>query len=447
MSKIVFAYQSWNNDFDYFNPNTHPSDSVINGVKTVPYTHGGQYFTWESVNYDYSVVYRKSYEELIDMGVKAIRNDYLQGLVEHRLLSSIPEGQKYIYPVSVHQVSYFKYNRHHGFDFIDARVINDVKNNRAKIVIMFPYEGNTGIVDGSQVNKGCLYVDEWCSRIGFSKNQVYFIHGNILADNFNNHVTNYTSQSIDAFTTWLPRDFMANHNHKQPEYRPVDNKNLYLCYNRTIRPHRKFLLANLYKNNLIDRGIISFGQKLNSDAIRHEFVVEKQFHYEDICQGLSDITPIEIDMDLRTNNPAIDIQPDHYEKTFISVMPETHYEDGILFRSEKIWKTLAVGHPFMVISCAGFLESLKELGYKTYGKWINESYDAEPNWLRRIHLITQEIKRLSSLSIDNLKAMREEMKEDVQYNMDLLRSHYKRDMEHDGSGPLYRRVEAIWNSF
>lgn len=447
MSKIVFAYQSWNKDFGYFNPNTHPSDSIINGVKTVPYTHGGQYFTWESVQYDYSVVHRKSYEELMAMGVQAIKSDYLEGLVEHRLLSSIPEGQKYIFPVSVHQVNYFNYNRFHGFDFVDPRVINDVKNNRAKIVIMFPYEGNTGIVDGSQVNKGCLYVDEWCQKAGFTKDQVYFVHGNILADKFNDMVTNYTSQSVDAFTTWLPREYMADINYKQPEYKPEKEKNLYLCYNRTVRQHRKFLLASLYKSNLLHRGIVSFGQKLNADALRHEFGAEKQYQYEDICEMLTSITPLTIDMDLRTNNPAIDIQTNHYEKTFISLMPETHFEDGIMFRSEKIWKTLAVGHPFIVISCAGFLESLKEQGYRTFGRWINESYDAEPHWLRRIHLITEEIKRLSTLSIDTLKAMREEMREDIQHNMDLLRTHYNRDMEHNGSGPLYRRVENIWNSF
>lgn len=53
MKEILFAYQSYNNDFDCYNPNAWPSDWVINGKKIIPYTHGPQFFTWESLDHDY----------------------------------------------------------------------------------------------------------------------------------------------------------------------------------------------------------------------------------------------------------------------------------------------------------------------------------------------------------------------------------------------------------
>jgi len=447
MNEIIFAYQSWNNDFNYFNPNTHPSDSVIDGVKTVPYTHGGQYFTWESVNYDYGIVRRTSYEDLVKMGVLAIKSDYLDNLVTRKLLSDIKENEKYIFPISVHQVNYFLYNQQYGFDFIDPRVIEDVKNDKARIAVLFPYEGNTGIIDTDQVNSGCIILDDWCKKAGLSKHHVYFIHGNILADQFNHVVTNYTSQSVDAFTTWLPREYMATRKYEQPYFQPIDDKHLYLCYNRTSRKHRRLLISSLYFNKLFDCGLISCGEKLSIEKLEHEYYNEQQFHYFKIANELSDMTPLEIDMNLRTNNPAIDIQMDHYTRTFISLVPETHYSEGIMFRSEKIWKTLAVGHPFIILSSPGFLESLKARGYRTFGRWINESYDSEPNLLRRIHLITEELERLSAFNINELRAIREEMREDIDYNMRLVRQHYEEDMNHHGSAPLYNRVKNIWDSF
>lgn len=444
--KMLLAYQSWNKELSCFNPNGHPEDWIINGVKTVPYTHGGQFFTWESLNHDYSLVDKMSYDELIAMGAKPTKQEYLEGLVQFRNIDVIPPGQKYLYHISVHQVRYFLLNEQIGFDFVSPRVIQDVKNNIAKIVILFPYEGNTGMIQGSQVNKGCVIVDEWCKRIGLTKNDVYFIHANILADEFNNTVTNYTTVSVDPFTTWLPRDYMARDS-VVPPYQPVDDKNLYLCYNRTGRIHRKFLLSNIQYKNLFHRGLISCGNFFNKDHIRYDLDRYDLGYLTDSAMQVCDMTPIEIDMDLRTNNPAVDINEDHYRRTFISLMPETHYEEGIHFRSEKIWKTLAVGHPFLVLSCSGFLRSLKELGFRTFDKWIDESYDNEPDWVKRVDMLTDEIKRLSYLNIDRLQEIRQEMYSTLLHNKMLCKQFYDRDMEYNGSAPLYRRVEQIWDSF
>lgn len=446
---ITFAFQSWNKDFDYFNPNTHPEDNIINGVRSVPLTHGGQYFTWESMNYDYGkTISENTYDDLILKGAQATKEDYLRKLVTSKLLKDIPPGEKYIYPVCVHQVSYFQLNKDIGFDFVSPRVIQDVKNNIAKIVLLFPHEGHTGMFNGRQVNNGAVLLDEWCKKAGLSKNQVYFISGNLLADEINKQVTNYTSMSLDAFTTWVPREYMNEaSNLTVPKFKPIDDKYLYLCYNRTNRTHRRILFGNLYQKNLMNLGLLSYGEKLRVDSVTYEFERLNQQHLIETAAPLDALTPITIDMDLFRNNPAIDIQRDHYHRTFISVIPETHYEDGILFRSEKIWKTLAAGHPFMVISCKGFLKSLKQLGYRTFDKWIDESYDNEDNWIRRIEMITDEVKRLSTLSIEKLTQMRDEMDKDINYNQRLFKLHNHRDIQTDGHYQLYSKVKRIWDSF
>ena len=450
MNKMTFAYQSYNKEFECFNPNAHPEDWMIDGVKTVPHTHGGQFFKWESLNYDYSLVDKLSYQELLEMGAEPTKQEYLEWLVNFRHLNTIPSGQKYIYHISVHQIRYFLLNEYIGFDFISPRVIQDVKNGVAKIVILFPYEGNTSIVpatvQGSQVNRGVLIVDEWCKRAGLQKDQVYFIHGNLLADHYNSLVTNYTSMSVDSFTTWLPRDYMISDS-VPPEFAPVDDKHVYLCYNRTVRIHRKFLLSMLEHKNLFEKGLISCGDPVVFEHISYDLGRYGLEYLLPAAKSMVNKIPIEIDMNLRINNPAVDINESHYARSFISLIPETHYENDILFRSEKIWKTLAVGHPFIVLSSSGFLASLKQLGFKTFDKWIDESYDYEPDWIKRMDMATDEIKRLSSLSIDRLREIRNEMKDVVLHNKNLCKAIYDRDMEYNGSAPLYRRVEQIWDSF
>lgn len=448
--EITFAYQSWNDDLKCYNPNGHPKDWMINDVKTVPYTHGGQFFTWESLNHDYSLIDKMSYDELISMGAKPTKQDYLEYLVEFKLLDNIPPGEKYIYHISVHQVRYFLINEKYGFNFVSPRVMQDVKNGVAKIVILFPYEGNTGMltgqVQGSQVNRGCVIVDDWCKRAGLTKNQVYFVHGNLLADEFNSIVTNYTSVGVDSFSTWLPREYMAKDT-EPPAFNPIDDKNLYLCYNRNVRIHRKFLLCMLENKQVFDRGLISCGDPITINHIKYDLERYGLEYLLPAAESMVNKVPIEIDMNLKINNPAVDINEDHYTRSFISLIPETHYENDILFRSEKIWKTLAVGHPFIVLSCAGFLKSLKQLGFKTFDKWIDESYDSEIDWIKRMDMATDEIKRLSTLSIDRMKEIRCEMQDVILHNKNLCKHTYNRDMEHNGSAPLYRKVERIWNSF
>jgi hypothetical protein len=42
--KMLFAFQFWNNEFDWYTPNGHPEDWMINGKKEIPFSHGEYYF-------------------------------------------------------------------------------------------------------------------------------------------------------------------------------------------------------------------------------------------------------------------------------------------------------------------------------------------------------------------------------------------------------------------
>ena len=51
-------------------------------------------------------------------------------------------------------------------------------------------------------------------------------------------------------------------------------------------------------------------------------------------------------------------------------------------------------HPFVVISNHGILKVLQDKGYETFPEFIDESYDKEPNDVKRIIMILRELERI-----------------------------------------------------
>lgn len=65
--------------------------------------------------------------------------------------------------------------------------------------------------------------------------------------------------------------------------------------------------------------------------------------------------------------------------------------------TEKTWRCLAIGKPFILLCGAGSMQELKRLGFKTYSPFIDESYDQIDNLHQRIIAIKKEIDRLAQM--------------------------------------------------
>jgi hypothetical protein len=177
----------------------------------------------------------------------------------------------------------------------------------------------------------------------------------------------------------------------------------------------------LLKNKIWEKGLISWRPdmfEIPKGGFKNNLGISMP-DLEDYGFVLDCIGSLEIDMDLAANNPAVDVQTAHYEQTFLSLIPETSYYDDSTFFSEKIWKTIRVGHPFMIVSSPGMLETLKSFGFKTFDLWWDESYDNELDLRTRIDMIAQELVKLSKKSVTELKHLREGMRTVIAYNQKL----------------------------
>ena len=65
--------------------------------------------------------------------------------------------------------------------------------------------------------------------------------------------------------------------------------------------------------------------------------------------------------------------------------------------TEKTFKPIALGMPFVIVGTQGSLKYLRSYGFKTFGDLWDESYDDEPDDSRRIEKIAQTLKLLDGL--------------------------------------------------
>jgi hypothetical protein len=92
--------------------------------------------------------------------------------------------------------------------------------------------------------------------------------------------------------------------------------------------------------------------------------------------------------------------------------------------TEKTFKPIRQGQPFVVFGTPNSLATLKRLGYRTFDQYIDNSYDQELNNTERFKLLLSSVKKLAG---QDLHSWYQQCLEDVKHNQDLfLSSKYDR---------------------
>jgi hypothetical protein len=113
---------------------------------------------------------------------------------------------------------------------------------------------------------------------------------------------------------------------------------------------------------------------------------------------------------------SADYSVDDILSTDISVILETVAAESKIHLTEKTLRPIACGHPFMLVAGPGSLEYLRSYGFKTFSPWINESYDSEPDIIKRMQLIVDEMVKISKLSLDQKENLLRHLKEIATFN-------------------------------
>ena len=411
MNKIICSLEEWDSVIDYHRPNGASKSWYLKelGELTRPLMWGN----WDLFNENGDFF-------TPDFFKGKIAPNIYNKKIEYQTIDNIV-NDKHIYVINIYNVSFFYENLDIGFSCISEKYLGDVRNGKSKIVLMLLYEGTSGSKD----NYDLEIINKWRKDSNLPTNSIYFCCGNLLC----NEITiqkglGITSIPILDFETW------NTYQDDIVEYTPVNEKNLFLNYNRNPRPHRVEFLSNLLNADIFNRGLISIGKVIDGD---NEFLINN--------------TPITIDdtYDLKFNM-ACSITKSDYEKTFISVISETLVDEDTLFITEKTWKPIMVGHPFIIFGNQGTLKYLKSIGYKTFSPWINEEYDDISNSTIRLNKIVNELDKLSKKSVEELLNIRKEMKDVCKHNHENFNNSYKMKYgDNNINGDISNMFDIIWN--
>lgn len=186
---------------------------------------------------------------------------------------------------------------------------------------------------------------------------------------------------------------------------------------RTPRLH---LIDSLLKEDLIKHSYYSF------------YISDKEAlsldNYPNIRKNHS-IFPLILNLEgLTGRRQGVDLTEDdikYFKNSYFSVVPETKYyytypDEITVFPTEKIYKCLSLKHPFIIAGRPKSLHNLRELGYKTFHPYIDESYDSIEDNDERMSAMVSEIKRLCSFTNEQWLEWQSNVKPIVDHNYNVF---------------------------
>jgi len=326
---------------------------------------------------------------------------------------------------------------------VSDKVLEGVRDNKGIILLYVPYEGydplHYKIFDNihKELKDKKIPFENFCYVTGnqiADKQYEQWSDENDIEDKF--QIICYNDEEFYPFWENRINDI---------EFKP---EKYFLCYNRRPHIHRIILASLLEKNNLIDKGLMSFPDESFVEGFPDKY--EMLYKLDNIISNVEDIEdvlkyykkfkkrlPLLVDTETLDENLWFRFDVTSYKKTFFSVVVETLYNGDSIFIDEKVWKVIDAMHPFVFVGNHHGLKKLKELGYRTFHPYINEEYDNTKDPIQRMKAIVKEIKRLTDLSFDDWYRLMEDLNPILKWNR---KCKIKRD---GGAISFLKRIEEI----
>lgn len=385
---------------------------------------------------------------------KSMESEEFEKFVEFVTYSDLtPKNKKYIIPVGVsyHPSEWCGSDRYDVgfnrkdpnlkslFQIISPQYLKDLQEGQAFLLLDQSHEG---------------YQTEWlwqwfhnnCDEFNINPTQIIYVTGNLncrtqyteWADSHNlkNRIfpVPYPHFEMMMFETMKIQNEDQNLK-KTPEFedqlvykeQKLFDIKTFNALQKRFRAHRIWFFKYLHDANLINDNIISMnefnhiqsfydGRYLNIDEWTDlsRFIPRLPPQNPEGCD-LDDFSNQDCGKYLNQLNEQIMLD------TWLTVVSEASFGDHELtcFLSEKTFKPIACYHPFIIFGNKGSLEHIRNLGYKTFHPFIDETYDTLPTW-ERIDAITKELIRINNFKPDEKLDWYKNLKNILEHNYNIL---------------------------
>lgn len=204
------------------------------------------------------------------------------------------------------------------------------------------------------------------------------------------------------------------------------NKIFYCLFGRPTAS-RLGIASYVYKNHK-DNSHIHFSATTDLDEL-HQIELDKLLQY--------DATSIEPAGELIKQLPILLSSPELYTKyngyvfadpltnlykdIFVDILSESHVAGNTFFPTEKTIRPMWLKKPFIVFASKNYLCHLRQMGFRTFSDFWDESYDGYEGRDRYLKIL-KLIDTISQKSKSELNDMYWAMKYTLDYNYDLLKN-------------------------
>lgn len=245
---------------------------------------------------------------------------------------------------------------------------------------------------------------------------------------------------------WMTSRLVAEHKKansiilpKNIDYSKIEKT--FLCLNRVHRWHRVNLFVLWHHNGLLNDSYYTMNDKSNfPEGIGYDRDIWRTSVDNELINRLG-LTDADIDKMQATLPLKIDefvesavmaglysaVDP-YYQTSLISVVTETNFQNNDIFNTEKIFKPMVHRHPFILVGPYKALDYLKEMGYKTFSDFWDESYDDIEDPVERLFKIIEVCKEIQTWDDDKRKQFFYKSMVVTNHNYDLLTSQYPDNM-------------------
>ena len=253
----------------------------------------------------------------------------------------------------------------------------------------------------------------------------------IITSEYNSEMVEYVKNTYEFqphyyfFHGWAALDWFRGYNRSflmpPPEQRSITKT--FIAPNRIIagqREQRLLMLYHMFKNNL-HHNWISCPETCPAENVSVYHVASQLKHlYPDIDSVFAKTDfprcfPGESDSPMHSYQLSLF---DQSAESLLYVVTETVATGQRQHLTEKIFKPICLNMPFVVVGTAGSLNYLQRYGFKTFGHIWDESYDSEPDDIRRIEKIGLLLKELDQLSLQEKQQIFQQATAVAQHNFD-----------------------------
>jgi hypothetical protein len=278
---------------------------------------------------------------------------------------------------------------------------------REELVVLFYYH------EGDNPFRIKERLDELCQNHLLPPDCYRFVSGNTAA------------KSIPGFAYFPDHELLYWHRNRAIPPTPVhSNRRLrdFTVLSRTHKWWRATVMTDLHRTGLLANSYWSYRTDIATDEAETDNPIEVDTIEirEDIKQFLAG-GPYSCDtLTPEQHNDHHLIETNHFTDSYCNIVLETHFDadgSGGAFLTEKTFKAIKHGQPFVVVGCPGSLAALRDLGYRTFDHAIDNSYDSIQNNTERWIAVRSTIAQLKS---QDLHAWFESCRADIEHNQQLF---------------------------